>query len=314
MSDAHAAPRDAVIGLGSNLGSRAAFLRAAVDLLRNGTALEVVAVARVRCTEPVGPPQPAYFNTAVRVRTVLDPEALLAVCLDVERRLGRVRAERWGPRTIDLDVLWIDGEIVDSPTLTVPHPALRARAFALAPLVELVPDARDPRDGTFLADALALLPPLEGATFVLDDEAEREETEHTGDEAFAVIAHDRADALAASAEALANLVAETYSVRPVETRAIAIVADDPAEPLADDDRAFRWLSEVLYQLDARRFAVRRAVVFEDGPAGVRGALLGEPLDEGRHAVRGAVKAVTYHALEAGEVAPGRYRIQVVVDV
>ncbi|MEI8255117.1 MAG: 2-amino-4-hydroxy-6-hydroxymethyldihydropteridine diphosphokinase, partial [Deltaproteobacteria bacterium] len=254
-----------------------------------------------------------YFNTAVRVRTALDPEALLAVCLAVERRLGRVRAERWGARTIDLDVLWIDGEVVDSATLNVPHPGLRARAFALAPLVELLPDARDPRDGSALADALASLAPLQAPPFVLGDDAEREETEHTGDECFAVIALDRADALAASAEALANLVAETYSVQPVETHAIAIAADDLAAPLADDDRAFRWLSEVLYQLDAKRFAVRRAVVFEDGPAGVRGALLGEPLDEGRHAVRGVLEAVTCCALEAGEVAPGRYRIQVVVD-
>lgn len=167
--------REAVIGLGSNLGDRAALLRAAVGFLRAEASVEVLAVARVRCTEPVGPPQPAYYNTAVRVRTGLAAEALLTVCLTIEQRLGRVRAERWGARTIDLDLLWIDGEVVASPTLTVPHPELRVRAFALAPLVELCPGARDPRDGTRLTDALATLAPHGESPFVrvFDGEQER---------------------------------------------------------------------------------------------------------------------------------------------
>ncbi len=307
--------RDAVIGLGANLGSRAGFLRAAVDLLRETDGIEVVRVAPVRVTAPVGPPQPAYFNTAAHVRTRLAPDGLLAACLDIERRLGRERRERWGARTIDLDVLWIDGLVHDAEQLHVPHRELLHRAFALSPLLDLAPHARDPRTNVPLADALlALGPRTNEAMFELGDDYEREEVEHTADEGFVVHARDRADSLAAAAEALANLSIETYSVRPIETRAIAIAADDAEELLADDDRAFRWLAEVLYHLDAHRFAVRHVVVFDDAPGHVRGALLGEPLDEGRHAVRGAIKAVTYHGLEAGEIAPDRYRLKMVVDV
>lgn len=138
-----------------------------------------------------------------------------------------------------------------------------------------------------------------------------EAIDHTGDEAFAVVARDRADLLAAAAEALGALVVRPAGVRALRALAVSVPAPEPGWP--DDDRLFAWLAEVLYLLDEGRFALRRAVVFEDGDGGVRGALFGEPIDEGRHEVSGGIKAVTYHGMEIVPV-PGGLRAQVVIDV
>jgi 2-amino-4-hydroxy-6-hydroxymethyldihydropteridine diphosphokinase len=100
-----------------------------------------------------------FLNAAIRLSTSLDPAGLLAALLGIEQKLGRVRRERWGPRTIDLDILWIEGTVVDSGDLTVPHPELRRRAFALRPLLEVAPQAADPRDGTPYHQVLATLEP-----------------------------------------------------------------------------------------------------------------------------------------------------------
>jgi 2-amino-4-hydroxy-6-hydroxymethyldihydropteridine diphosphokinase len=136
----------AVIGLGSNLGDRRALLqRALAELATLGTPIAISALYE---TVPVGPPQPMFLNAAVALKTSLAPLPLLDGLLAVETELGRIRRERWGPRTIDLDILWMDVGVFDSPRLTVPHPELRRRAFALRPLLDVAPDARDPRDGT----------------------------------------------------------------------------------------------------------------------------------------------------------------------
>lgn len=140
--------RRLVIGLGGNLGDRRATLERAVDLLRDDPALQVLAVSPFYETAPVGgPPQGDFLNGAALVETALPPRAVLDRLLAVEQRLGRVRRERNGPRTIDLDLLWIDGESVDEPGLEVPHPRLAERAFALHPLLDVAPDASDPRTG-----------------------------------------------------------------------------------------------------------------------------------------------------------------------
>jgi 2-amino-4-hydroxy-6-hydroxymethyldihydropteridine diphosphokinase len=146
---------DAVIGLGANLGNRrATLLSAARELEQVG---RVAARSSLYETDPVGPPQPAYLNAAILLRTDLTPELLLAALLDIEQRLGRVRRERWGPRAIDLDILWLEGTVHRSPTLTVPHPSLRERPFALRPLLDVAPGARDPSDGIAYAAVLASL-------------------------------------------------------------------------------------------------------------------------------------------------------------
>lgn len=146
-----------MIGLGSNLGDRGALLaRARVELASLG---EVQAASSLYQTTPVGPPQPMFLNAAIRLSTSLEPAGLLAALLGVEQKLGRIRRERWGPRSIDLDILWIHGTLVDSDVLTVPHPELRRRAFALRPLLEVAPHAADPRDGTSYREVLATLEP-----------------------------------------------------------------------------------------------------------------------------------------------------------
>jgi 2-amino-4-hydroxy-6-hydroxymethyldihydropteridine diphosphokinase len=140
--------RKMVIGLGGNLGDRRATIERAVDALRADPALCVVTVSKLYETAPVGgPPQGDYLNGAVLVETALSAREVLDRLLAVEQRLGRVRRERNGPRTIDLDLLWIDGESVDEPGLEVPHPRLAERAFALHPMLDVAPDARDPRSG-----------------------------------------------------------------------------------------------------------------------------------------------------------------------
>lgn len=136
---------DCVLGLGSNLGDRRATLVAAVRELE---ALgRVVGVSALYETDPVGPPQPDYLNAAVRLHTATSPEALLAELLAIERRHGRVRRERWGPRCLDLDILWIVGSCVRMPELEVPHPELERRPFALLPLLDVAPGAAPPEGG-----------------------------------------------------------------------------------------------------------------------------------------------------------------------
>ena len=103
--------------------------------------VRVLRTSRVYETEPVGgPPQPAYLNAVAEVETALDPRALLEACLAVEDDLGRVRTERWGPRTIDVDVLVYGDEVVEEPGLQIPHPRMHERAFVLVPLLELCHD------------------------------------------------------------------------------------------------------------------------------------------------------------------------------
>jgi 2-amino-4-hydroxy-6-hydroxymethyldihydropteridine diphosphokinase len=143
---------DCVIGLGSNLGDRAETLRRAVAEL--GALGDVLAVSALYESDPVGPPQPSYLNAAVRLRTQLDMPALLNGLLEIERRLGRKRRERWGARTLDLDILWASSGIFESETLAVPHPRLSERAFALLPLLDVAPEAEDPRSGEPYALAL----------------------------------------------------------------------------------------------------------------------------------------------------------------
>lgn len=156
----------AFLGLGSNLGDRLTTLQRAVDLLDADPRTRVDAVSSVYETAPVGgPEQDDYLNLAVRVATRRSPVALLALCNAVESALGRVRAERWGPRTIDVDILLYGQREVRLPRLAIPHPRLLERAFALVPLVEVAPGQRLP-DGRSLPAALAALAPIEGLTAV----------------------------------------------------------------------------------------------------------------------------------------------------
>lgn len=132
----------AFVALGSNLGDRRGHLRRAVAGLP-----DVVAVSGVYETDPVGGPgdQPPYLNAVVELDTELGPRALLEAGQRLERAAERVRGERWGPRTLDVDVLLVGDLVVDEPDLQVPHPRLRERSFVLVPLHDLAPDVAGPR-------------------------------------------------------------------------------------------------------------------------------------------------------------------------
>jgi 2-amino-4-hydroxy-6-hydroxymethyldihydropteridine diphosphokinase len=132
--------RRAYLGIGSNLGDRQAYLQLAVDRLAATEGVRVTAVSPVYETDPVGGPvQDDFLNAVVAVETDLAPRALLAACEAAEAAAARVRDVRWGPRTLDVDVLWIDGVTSTDPVLTIPHPRMAERAFVLAPLHDLDP-------------------------------------------------------------------------------------------------------------------------------------------------------------------------------
>ena len=134
----------AYLALGSNLGERVGFLQRAVDELAAADGVEVAAVSRVYETAPVGgPPQDAFLNAAVAVDTALEPRALLALAQRIENGADRVRAERWGPRTLDVDVLLYGDVVLDDPELTIPHPRMWQRGFVLAPLRDVAPELVD---------------------------------------------------------------------------------------------------------------------------------------------------------------------------
>ena len=133
----------AYVGLGANLGDREGTIRAAIAQLP-----DVVAVSPLRETDPVGVTnQPRFLNGVAALETELAPRELLDVLLAVERRLGRERRERWGPRTIDLDLLLYGNEVIDEDGLKIPHPRLHERRFVLEPLADLAPQLVVPGQG-----------------------------------------------------------------------------------------------------------------------------------------------------------------------
>lgn len=140
----------AYLALGSNLGDRLATLQRGVDLLGAEPGIAPTRCSRVWETDPVGgPPQPDFLNVVIRAEVDLEPLDLLAACQRVETALGRVRDVRWGPRTIDVDILLLDARVIDRPDLVVPHPRMHERAFVLLPLLDIDPDPVLP-DGTHL--------------------------------------------------------------------------------------------------------------------------------------------------------------------
>jgi 2-amino-4-hydroxy-6-hydroxymethyldihydropteridine diphosphokinase len=133
---------DFVIGVGSNQGERQAQMGKAVSSVAQLGRL--IAVSPLYESAAMGPPQPDFLNAAVRLASELPPLKLLEELLAIERAMGRVREVRWGPRTIDLDILWAEGLRLNHPHLEIPHPRLTERLFALLPLLDVAPAALDP--------------------------------------------------------------------------------------------------------------------------------------------------------------------------
>jgi 2-amino-4-hydroxy-6-hydroxymethyldihydropteridine diphosphokinase len=135
----------AFISLGSNMGDRYQYLRQAIDLLSSDSKIELVNASSVYETDPVGyEEQDLFLNMVIELRTDLLSEELLAVCNRIEQRLGRKREIKWGPRTIDLDILLYNQENIETEKLVVPHPRMRERAFVMVPLLEICPNIRIP--------------------------------------------------------------------------------------------------------------------------------------------------------------------------
>lgn len=149
----------AFLGLGANLGEPTATLRAAREALAGLPDTRLLACSSLYRTTPVGGPadQPDYLNAVVALATTLPPARLFARCLAVEECFGRRREERWGPRTLDIDLLLFDGLVLDTPGLVVPHPRLHQRRFVLEPLCELAPRLSHPVLGVSLDRLLAEL-------------------------------------------------------------------------------------------------------------------------------------------------------------
>lgn len=151
----------AFLGLGSNVGDRLANLQHGVDLVDADAKTRVDEVSRVYETDPVGPEQDRFLNMAARVWTRRSPAGLLRVCHVAEQVRGRERVQRWGPRTLDVDILLYGNRRVTTARLAIPHPRLPERPFALVPLVEIAPDMALP-DATPLRALLDRHAPVEG--------------------------------------------------------------------------------------------------------------------------------------------------------
>jgi 2-amino-4-hydroxy-6-hydroxymethyldihydropteridine diphosphokinase len=137
-------PQQCAIALGSNLGDSLTILEQALVQLDRAPGLHVKQRSSWYLTAPVGPPQPDYFNGCAILTVAQSPLALLETLLAIERQFGRARRQRWGPRSLDLDLLLWDDLILDAPGLQIPHPRFRDRAFVLVPLAEIAPHWRDP--------------------------------------------------------------------------------------------------------------------------------------------------------------------------
>ncbi len=149
----------AFLSLGSNLGDRRQFIAEAVQSLGSS----VVAVSPVYETDPVGgPEQGRFLNIVVQLETELSPRELLAVCHRLESGAQRVRMQRWGPRTLDVDIIWIDGVELDEPDLQIPHPRWSVRTFVLQPLADLAPELVDPDVLARAEGQVQQVEPLEG--------------------------------------------------------------------------------------------------------------------------------------------------------
>lgn len=144
----------AFISIGSNIGERHQYLKGAIEALNNRLDTTVEKVSSIYETEPVGyTDQASFLNVVISVKTALSAEQLLTACQQIEQALGRERTIRWGPRTVDLDILLYNEEIIETEVLIVPHPRMAERSFVLIPLLEIAPGIKDPITKEFYSES-----------------------------------------------------------------------------------------------------------------------------------------------------------------
>ncbi|MEH1843433.1 MAG: 2-amino-4-hydroxy-6-hydroxymethyldihydropteridine diphosphokinase [Nostoc sp.] len=153
-SYAYAKPRRSALALGSNIGDSHTILETAIEILAQIPGIFLEARSNWYQTKAVGPPQPDYLNGCVTLQVEMLPQQLLEILLGIEQQFGRVRQQRWEPRTLDLDLLLYDDFIVDTPNLQIPHPRMRDRAFVLVPLAEIAADWIEPVSGCVIKELL----------------------------------------------------------------------------------------------------------------------------------------------------------------
>lgn len=147
--------KDVFLGLGSNVGQREMYLNKAVSALGSRKDIQIRFVSSIYETEPWGKKdQESFLNQVVEIETQLDPQRLIAVCQEIEKALGKEKNNRWGPRTIDIDLLLFGDRVVDERNVQIPHPQLLERKFVLIPLTEVAPFVKIPGFGKTVRDAL----------------------------------------------------------------------------------------------------------------------------------------------------------------
>lgn len=145
----------AYLGLGSNMGDRELQLEEAIKLLNEVNGIEVIQTSPIYETKPVGyTEQPDFLNMCIEISTELESSELLKVCMTIEQQLHRVRVERWGPRTIDIDILLYDQSVIQSPDLEVPHPRMTERAFVMVPLNDIASNVVEPISRKYIWELL----------------------------------------------------------------------------------------------------------------------------------------------------------------
>lgn len=253
----------AVLGLGGNLGARRALLASACELLASQPGILVLARSPLYHTPPLKPPQPDYLNAALKVAWPGSARALLTLTQQIEQLLLRERTERWGSRTLDIDLLyWSEGEIRE-PGLTVPHPALRERLFALVPLLDVAPELESQ-----LAAGLGPLARAFAPSEVFEPRAVR-----SAELALTAPSWDASEILAAVPSALALFAAGSGEARAtlpfsVPCGAGGLAASDLEGPVS----ALVQRVSAAYQSG---FRVRSGALVEVGAGRLRGVLVGE---------------------------------------
>ncbi len=255
----------AVLGLGSNLGARAAMLRAATAILADQPGLRVLARSLVYETPPLGPPQPHYLNAALLVEWAGSASSLFAVTCHAEQLLGRERRERWGARTLDIDMLLWSGGPVHTARLTVPHPGTFQRAFVVGPLRDLLPNLA-PELEQRLADLGGI---GEGKPLLAEHPAWGE-----GDPAApgGLRTHDYVHVQGSD---LPELLSETVAAIASRQGTARCVAAMPFALPREPEQAVHALVRHVGQLPTWGFYAQRGVITQADDLGFRGVLLGE---------------------------------------